>query len=153
MSQEKLAQKFGVSFATFNSWINGKSRPRKKALEKIESLYLDYTGQKIIPREQLVEIIGTPFEDTISHIAEVHSRFELIHPFSDGNGRIGRLLIHAMALGKNLPPAVIRQERKQFYYTCLNKAQTSRHEDLSLLEDFICDGLMAGFDILARSMD
>jgi len=53
LSQEKLAQKLNVSFATLNSWFNAKSQPRKKALTQIESLYLDLTGQRIIPEEDL----------------------------------------------------------------------------------------------------
>ena len=53
LSQEKLAQKFGVSFATLNSWINGKSLPRKRAQRQIEELYLDITGQRIIPGDEL----------------------------------------------------------------------------------------------------
>ena len=54
LSQERLAQRFGVSFATFNSWINCKSTPRPKAQQQIEDLYLDISGQKSIPPEELV---------------------------------------------------------------------------------------------------
>ena len=87
--------------------------------------------------------------DTISHASQIHSRFEKIHPFSDGNGRIGRLLMHRMLLDKDLPPAVIRQEEKRFYMTYLSKAQLE--EDYSLLTDFLCDAILESYRILERS--
>lgn len=86
--------------------------------------------------------------DIIAATAQTHSSFEQIHPFSDGNGRIGRLLMNAMFLKNNLAPAVIRQEQKQLYYTYLYKSQTK--EDRSQLENFLCDSVMDGFKILER---
>lgn len=83
-----------------------------------------------------------------ARIADMHSRFEQIHPFSDGNGRVGRLLMHAMALKVNLAPVVVLNEKKRFYMTYLNKAQIK--SDLSLLEDFICDAILEGYRILER---
>jgi Fic family protein len=88
-------------------------------------------------------------KDVVAASAAVHSRFEQVHPFSDGNGRVGRLLMNAMLLGANLAPAIIRQEQKQLYYTYLYKAQTK--EDQSQLEDFICEAVMDGFQILERT--
>lgn len=87
-------------------------------------------------------------KDIIGISANVHSHFEQIHPFSDGNGRIGRLLMNAMLLRANLAPAVIHQQQKQLYYTYLYKAQTK--DDQSQLEDFICDAILNGFNILER---
>ncbi|MFA5071981.1 MAG: Fic family protein [Candidatus Pacearchaeota archaeon] len=86
--------------------------------------------------------------DTIAFVSEVHSSFEKIHPFSDGNGRVGRLLLTAMLLKKNLPPAVIKQGTKHLYYVYLEKSQLS--DDFSQLQNFICDAINNGLDILER---
>ncbi len=87
-------------------------------------------------------------KDIIKLSANVHSRFEQIHPFSDGNGRVGRLLMSAMLLRENFAPAIIRQEQKRLYYNYLYKAQTKN--DHSQLENFLCDAVMDGFRILER---
>ena len=291
LTQTKLAEKFGVSFVAFNGWWTGKSTPRPKMQAAIEELFLEVTGQKVIPvdllnekkvalrkksaehkniveeilnspdiksqlilkltyhsnsiegsklteldtaailfdnvalpdkslteqlevknhqtalnylfdyiskggaiseamvlklhailmngvrpdagiyRRHAVRIVGVNLptanymsvpklmprvmarviektKDIITLSAGVHSRFEQIHPFSDGNGRVGRLLMNAMFLQANLAPAIIRQEKKQLYYTYLFKAQTK--DDLSQLENFLCDAAMDGFKILER---
>lgn len=291
-SQEKLAVELGVSFATLNSWINGRSLPRKGAASRIDEFYLRTTGQNVIPvnvldakkavimqkcserkdvlgllfsrkdlydafalaltyntnrmegsslsepetaaimfenaalpdkniieqmevknhqaalghlfrhvegklpldeafvlkmhgmllngiredagryRNHGVRIVGSQVatanylkvpvlmkelfhdvlranakrKDVIAQAANIHSRFERIHPFSDGNGRVGRLLLDAMLLRANLPPAIIRQENRRFYILYLSKSQL--HDDFSLLEDFFCDAVLDAFAIL-----
>jgi len=96
----------------------------------------------------LVGDIDQKGSDIIGRIAAVHSRFEAIHPFADGNGRIGRLLMHAMALRENFPPLVVMQEKRRLYIAYLNKAQTK--DDTSLLEDFICDAILEGYRFIER---
>lgn len=98
--------------------------------------------------KELVKDINKKSEDIFNKIADIHSRFEKIHPFSDGNGRIGRLLMHAMSLSEDLAPVVILQEKRRLYTTYLNKAQMK--DDLSLLEDFVCDAILEGYRILER---
>lgn len=43
-TQEELANELNVSFPTINSWINGKSQPREKSIQKINSLYIEFIG-------------------------------------------------------------------------------------------------------------
>ena len=87
--------------------------------------------------------------DAVANIANIHWRFEKIHPFGDGNGRIGRLLLHAMALRENLAPVVVLQEKRRLYAAYLSKAQMK--DDQSLLEDFVCDAILEGYRILERT--
>ena len=86
--------------------------------------------------------------DPIVQIAIAHYQFEAIHPFSDGNGRVGRLIMQAMLLIRNLPPAIIKQEKKQFYHNSLKKSQLNK--DFLPLENFICDAILKGFNVLER---
>lgn len=56
-------------------------------------------------------------------IAEFHSEFEKIHPFYDGNGRVGRLIILKMCLENNIVPFYINEDSKLFYYKGLKEWQ------------------------------
>lgn len=53
LTQAELAVRLGVTFAAFNRWVNNRAAPRKKALEKIDELYLEYSGEKKIPANLL----------------------------------------------------------------------------------------------------
>ncbi len=97
---------------------------------------------------KLIRDINKSEKDLISHVANIHSCFEKIHPFSDGNGRIGRLLIQTMLLRSNYAPAVIKQDNKRLYLTYLRKSQLEGR--FSMWEDFLCDSVLVGFDILDR---
>lgn len=98
--------------------------------------------------KNLMRDVNRETKDIVNLITRVHSRFEKIHPFSDGNGRVGRLFMHVMSIKAGLPPIVIRQEKKRFYLSYLNKAQTKG--DFGPLENFILDSILESYKILER---
>ncbi len=55
--------------------------------------------------------------------AVVHNQFENIHPFQDGNGRVGRLLLNNILLKHNLPPVNIKLKNRGEYYSALGEYQ------------------------------
>ena len=61
--------------------------------------------------------------NSLSDIAKSHSHFELIHPFSDGNGRIGRSIILMQCLRLGFLPPLINAQNKQMYYATLQYSQ------------------------------
>jgi Fic family protein len=60
-------------------------------------------------------------QKTIVDILDFHQKFELIHPFQDGNGRVGRLIMFKECLANNVVPFIIDEDLKLFYYRGLKE--------------------------------
>lgn len=65
-------------------------------------------------------------EIAFENIIEYHYRFETIHPFQDGNGRVGRLIMFRECLHNNIAPFIIDERHKQFYYRGLKEFGSTR---------------------------
>ena len=58
---------------------------------------------------------------TLEDIIDLHQKFEAIHPFQDGNGRVGRLIMFKECLASGIVPFIITEELKLFYYRGLRE--------------------------------
>lgn len=70
---------------------------------------------------QLIAEYNSNKNKTIETIIEFHKKFEKIHPFQDGNGRVGRLIMFKECLANNITPFIIDEEHKLFYYRGLKE--------------------------------
>ena len=95
---------------------------------------------------ELIKELNNPTKDIVTHIAQTHAKFERIHPFSNGNGRVGRLLMLTTAFKNNLAPVLVKKEKKTAYYNYLQEAQTQ--ENYIPLISFIYDGILSGYELL-----
>ena len=79
--------------------------------------------------ELLFELNEYENGDILKAAAYFHVRFEYIHPFADGNGRVGRTLLNYFLMNQNHPPLIIHDEDKAAYYDAL-----AAYDDLEDIE-------------------
>lgn len=132
-----------------------KSKIDLKLIENIHDMLLDKIDKRKGFRTHDIHIYGQPFkpsparyvkEDTklllnwykrqknkihpLSLAIFFHHKFENIHPFSDGNGRTGRMLMNYMLMQQNYPPLVISRRFRKRYLDAMNKADKALKKNL-----------------------
>lgn len=82
---------------------------------------------------------------TFDDILDFHVRFESIHPFQDGNGRIGRLIMFKECLKHNIVPFIITEELKMYYYRGIKNWKDER--------GYLRDTCLTGQDAMKATLD
>ena len=85
--------------------------------------------------ELVKELEGIQPGQALTAAAYFHAKFENIHPFADGNGRTGRLLMNYLLLLLDHPPIIIHEEDKRAYYDALERFDSA--QELDALVDFL----------------
>lgn len=85
--------------------------------------------------ELIEEVNSVGKKDPLKAGAYFHARFENIHPFADGNGRVGRTLLNYWLMINDYPPTIIYEEDRPTYYQALQ--EYDEHESLAPLVEFL----------------
>ena len=129
---DTLNNKIELSIETIKNWhlslflgIREDAGKFSTKIRKIKDTNLSLTHPEDIEEELNYWIKSYKNISNIYDISKAHEHFELIHPFGDGNGRIGRLIIAYQTIKLKLLPPYINKQNKALYYVTLYKAQTS----------------------------
>ena len=76
--------------------------------------------------ELLAEVQDFPADKALTAAAYFHAKFENIHPFADGNGRVGRLAMNYLLVLHGHPPIIIHEEDRRAYYDALEAWDTKQ---------------------------
>lgn len=108
-------------------------------------------GETTKPAEVAAEIkallkeYNSKAEITFDDILDFHVRFETIHPFQDGNGRVGRLIMFKECLKHNIVPFIITEELKMYYYRGIKNWKEQR--------GYLRDTCLTGQDAMKSALD
>lgn len=118
---ETLVKDTGVSLGykklpNFLLGRNVQTTPPEHAAEEMKKLLSWYHAQEHL--------------HPLQKAALFHGRFEKIHPFEDGNGRVGRVLLNAILREYNFPPLIIRKTQRIAYFNALQASDAGHPEKL-----------------------
>lgn len=98
--------------------------------DRMKALLADYNAKKVI---------------TVNDVIAFHAEFEYIHPFQDGNGRVGRLVALKECLRNSVTPFIIEDSKKYYYYRGLSEWKNEK--------GWLTDTCLDGQDTFIRLLD
>ena len=111
--------------------VGGKeTTPPERVADELKKLLAEYNAVK---------------EKTLEEIIDFHVRFESIHPFQDGNGRVGRLIMFKECLRNGIVPFIIDDDMKLFYYRGLHEWSSEK--------GYLTDTCLAAQDKFKKYLD
>lgn len=115
--------KTGTSDSRLPWFAVGDYKRRANAVGDIET-----TAPRLVAKEmkKLVDEYNKKEHHTLEEIIEFHVKFERIHPFQEGNGRVGRMIAFKECLKNNIVPFIILDKNKMFYYRGLKNWNKER---------------------------
>ena len=125
---DALKNKERITNALLLKWHNDIFKETKQDISGKYRDYLIRVGSYVAPdwqdvKKLMKDLIGFCNDDmdTVELAARIHYRFEKIHPFGDGNGRIGRLLMNYILWWNKYPMLIIEYKGRESYYKALQK--------------------------------
>ncbi len=129
VSEELILSLHGMLMETINDHIAG--RYRKSGEYVRVGTHIAPAPEKIpaMMKELLLQFYSDNITYFVEKIAKFHLDFETIHPFVDGNGRIGRVLINYQLMRLGFPMIIIRNKEKQTYYGAFDDYRNKKSPD------------------------
>lgn len=113
-----LILKTGTSDSRKDWFVVGDYKKMPNEVGGMETALPEEVPQKI---KSLLILYNKKEKKTLEDILDFHVKFERIHPFQDGNGRVGRLIVLKECLKYNIVPFIIEDDLKMFYYRGLRE--------------------------------
>lgn len=143
-TEEYILRLHSIVMYNFNNKLPGKYRT---GFVNITNTEKQLPSAQMVPvkMHQFLRSINDYKSDIIKKVSSDHYEFESIHPFFDGNGRVGRLIMITQLLSKRFPPAIIEVEDRYKYYLALSKGDMG---DFRNLAQMVCDSIIKGYNLL-----
>lgn len=122
LSQELIKQfHFELKSGVFEDRANGYAIGDYKKRPNMVGMYHTVRPENVL--SEMEKLLNWYFEQSIdiSVIAEFHVKYECIHPFQDGNGRTGRIILFRECLKNNIIPAIIEDDNRNIYVEALRR--------------------------------
>lgn len=118
IKQLHLTLKNGTSDSRKAWFAVGEYKRLENEVGGIQTAMPDEVPQKM---KELLKVYNQSKQKSLDELLQFHYDFERIHPFQDGNGRVGRLILFKECLRNGIVPFIIEDDIKEFYYRGLQK--------------------------------